>query len=97
MAATKPLSNADRDRIRAALRFYVEHYVWAKSDAERDEYLRLLSELQDPLQVHGVYSIHQGDDVPCEVHHRSHGAVGGAPSLQDARNLIDEMGGRLRS
>lgn len=48
----------------------------------------------EPVEKHGAYSIHKSGDQ-FEVHHSKHGAVGGAPSLQEARNLIEDSGGKL--
>lgn len=49
------------------------------------------TEWSDLVEKHGAYSIHKGMDVPFVVVHSEHGEVGGAPDLQEARNLIAEI------
>lgn len=46
--------------------------------------------------AHAIHAVHDGDAPFFEVHHQTLGVVGGAPDLQEARNLIEDMGGRLK-
>jgi hypothetical protein len=47
-------------------------------------------------EVHGAYTINETADGTYEVTHKTRGPVGGAPDLQEARNLITDAGGRLK-